>query len=218
MRHVHISVHTPCRTHIFLTVSVSDVQTSRTRMAPGVCSAHVTSLHLTLSILMFRLPCCSLAVTSRPPSRLRRPRLPCRTVPDPKAQVKRTSTLAARRLAAWSIPRTPQVMSPKSSTRSLLWTVTRRPSTIRTTITSLTSPKSHARILSSSVFPYCLKPLIRTFLMVSLFFREKSKKACLRKRLPVRERERARERESGKRRFCDQCCRVDVKEKSTEQY
>ena len=49
--------------------------------------------------------------------------------------------------------------------------------------------------------------------------REKSKKACLGKPLPVRERERERERkESGKRRFCDQCCRVDVKEKSTEQY
>ena len=28
----------------------------------------------------------------------------------------------------------------------------------------------------------------------------------------------ARQRERGKRRFCDQCCRVDVKEKSTEQY
>ena len=27
----------------------------------------------------------------------------------------------------------------------------------------------------------------------------------------------ARQREKGKRRFCDQCCRVDVKEKSTEQ-
>ena len=28
----------------------------------------------------------------------------------------------------------------------------------------------------------------------------------------------ARQRERRKRRFCDQCCRVDVKEKSTEQY
>ena len=26
------------------------------------------------------------------------------------------------------------------------------------------------------------------------------------------------DRERGKRRFCDQCCRVDVSEKSTEQY
>ena len=36
--------------------------------AQGACSAHVTSLHLTLSILMFHPPC-SLTVTSRPPSR-----------------------------------------------------------------------------------------------------------------------------------------------------
>ena len=38
------------------TLSLRGVQTSRTRMAQGVCSAHVTSLHLTLSILMFHPP------------------------------------------------------------------------------------------------------------------------------------------------------------------
>ena len=38
------------------TLSLRRVQTSRTRMAQGVCSAHVTSLHLTLSILMFHSP------------------------------------------------------------------------------------------------------------------------------------------------------------------
>ena len=47
---------------------------------------------------------------------------------------------------------------------------------------------------------------VRTFLMV------KAKTACIGKPLLDRERER------GKGRFCDQCCRVDVKEKSTEQY
>ena len=44
--------HTPCRT----TVSLRGVQTSRTRVAQRFCSAHVTSLHLTLSILMFHPP------------------------------------------------------------------------------------------------------------------------------------------------------------------
>ena len=34
----------------------------------------------------------------------------------------------------------------------------------------------------------------------------------------LKRKEREREREKGKRRFCDQCCIVDVKEKSTEQY
>ena len=49
--------HTPCRTHILLcTFSLRDVSTSRTRMAQGVCSVYVTSLHLALSILMFHPP------------------------------------------------------------------------------------------------------------------------------------------------------------------
>ena len=90
--------HTPCRTLTFPTqFSLRDVQTSRTRMAQGVCSA---LSHLTISPSPFscfiRLLCCSLTVNSRPPSRLRRPRLPCRTSPDPKAWVKRTSARAAR--------------------------------------------------------------------------------------------------------------------------
>ena len=81
----------------------------------------------------------------------------------------------------------------------------RRPSTIRTTIASLTSRKPHARALDCSVFPQCLKPLFRKFLMVILFLREKAKKACLGKSLQDRERR--------KRRFCDQRWRADVKEK-----
>ena len=69
-------------------------------------------------------------------------------------------------LATWSIPRTPQVMNPKSSTRLLLQVETRRLSTIRTTITSLTSQKSHARTLDCAVFPQRWNHLFRTFLMV----------------------------------------------------
>ena len=45
----------------------------------------------------------------------------------------------------WQIPRTPQVMSPNSPTRRFLWTVTRRPSMIQTTIAFLTSRKPHAK-------------------------------------------------------------------------
>ena len=52
-----LSAHTPCRTHIFSdTFSLRGAQTSRTRMAQGVCSAHGTSLHLTFSLLMFHPP------------------------------------------------------------------------------------------------------------------------------------------------------------------
>ena len=58
-----------------------------------------------------------------------------------------------------------------------------------------------------------------------LLFREKTKKACIGKPIATqreKKRERAREREKkegerGEKRFCDQCCRVDVKETSTEQ-
>ena len=77
-----------------------------------------------------------------------------------------------------------------SPTTPLLWTVTRRPSTIRTTIASLTSRKLHARTLDCSVFPQCAKRLIRTALMVILLFREKTKNACFGKPLQDREKER----------------------------
>ena len=40
-------------------------------------------------------------------------RSPCRTVPDPKALVQRTSAWAPRSLATWPIRRTPHVVSPK---------------------------------------------------------------------------------------------------------
>ena len=48
--------HSVSHAHFSGTVSLRDVQTSRARMAQGVCSAHVTSLHLTLSILMLHPP------------------------------------------------------------------------------------------------------------------------------------------------------------------
>ena len=48
--------HSVSHAHFSDTVSLRDVQTSRTRMAQGVCSAHVIPLHLTFSILMFHPP------------------------------------------------------------------------------------------------------------------------------------------------------------------
>ena len=73
--------------------------------------------------------------------------------------------------------------------------------------------KTRTRTLDCSMFSQCLNPLFRTFLMMILLFKKRAKKACIGK--PIA---RQREREKGKRRFYDQCCRVDVKEKSTEQY
>ena len=48
--------HSVSHAHFSDTVSLRDVQTSRTRMAQGAYSAHVISLHLALSILMFHPP------------------------------------------------------------------------------------------------------------------------------------------------------------------
>ena len=52
-----VCTHTPCpHAHFSDTFSLRGVQTSRTRMAQGVYTTHVKSLHLTLSILMFHSP------------------------------------------------------------------------------------------------------------------------------------------------------------------
>ena len=145
--------HTPCRTHIFSdTCSLRAVQTPRARTAQGVCGAHVISPHLTfsLSLCFIHRPCCSRTVTSTLRSCLHPP---CRTVPDPKAQVKRTCARAARSLATWLTPRTPQVMSPKEFDKFTSADGDTTTSTIQTTITSLTSRKSHMGTLDCSVFP-----------------------------------------------------------------
>ena len=47
-----VHTHSVSHAHFSDTFSLRGVQTSRTRTARGVCSAHVISLHLTLSILM----------------------------------------------------------------------------------------------------------------------------------------------------------------------
>ena len=75
-----------------------------------------------------------------------------------------------------------QVMSPRSSTRSLPWTMTRCSSTTRTT-NSPTSRKTHARTMDNLVFTQCLNPLCRSVLTMILLFRQKVKKACNREPL-----------------------------------
>ena len=102
------------------------------------------------------------------------------------------------------------VMSPRSSTRILSWMMTRRPSTIRTTI-SLTSRSPQASTLDNSVLSQCLNHLFCTFLIGVIVPQRERKDSMLRESV-------ARQRNKRKRRFCDRCCRVDVSEKSTGQY
>ena len=165
-------VHTLCcRMHIFCTALRTSAHlhacehTHGPRLWKRFCCMRMSLISVSPSpFSCFTLhPCCSPTVTSTTPSRLWRPRLPCRALPDPKARVKRTSAWVPRSLATWPIPtHSTGYMSPSSPTRPLLWTVTRCPSTIRTTIASLTSREPHARTLDCSVFPQCVKPLSRT--------------------------------------------------------
>ena len=92
-----------------------------------------------------------------------------------KAQDMRHSALASRSLTTWPNQMQTQVMNPRSSTISLLWTMTRYSLTIQTNIASLTSRKPHARILNSSVFPQCFKSLFCKFLMMIFVFQWKQR-------------------------------------------
>ena len=100
-----LCARTPCRTHILLTHFLAwrtDVAyTPGSRCSQGAC--HVSPSHLFpshVSSTVFAVPA---PVTSTLRSCLH---LPCRTVPDPKARVKRTSACASS-LATWPIRRTP---------------------------------------------------------------------------------------------------------------
>ena len=53
---------------------------------------------------------------------------------DPKARVKRTSARATSSLATWPSPFSTEVRSSRSLMRKLPWTMTRRPSTVQTTV------------------------------------------------------------------------------------
>ena len=164
--HAHFSAHSAC------TVTFAHFScVSHTRMAQGhekfVCCMCVISLHLAFSLLMFHpsllflhthLDITFLSVF-----------LP--NFPVLKAQDMRNSAHASRRLATWPSQMQTHVMSPRSSTRSLLWTVTRCALTIQTSMKSLTSRKTHTKTLDCSVFSQCLNPLFRTFLMMILLFR-----------------------------------------------
>ena len=87
-----------------------------------------------------------------------------------KAQDTRNAAFASRSLATWPSQMQTQVMSLPSLTRIIPWMMTRCSSTTQTTI-SPTSRKPRARTLDNSVFPQCLNPLFRTFLMMILLFK-----------------------------------------------
>ena len=126
--------------HFSYTFSLRGVQTSRARMAQGVCSAHVTSLHLTFSLVMFHPPSVQSPHGHLDTSFLSAPSLPNCFRSESAGQAHFHSTSC----------------EPKEFDKiTSVQTETRRPSMIRTAITSLTSRKSHARTLDCSLFPQC---------------------------------------------------------------
>ena len=80
----------------------------------GMCSAHVVTLHLTFSLLMFhpsaQLPSDNLLA---PRVSLSYSRNSCWVYPDPKSRVRRTSATVKMTLATWPTCPTPQEQSNK---------------------------------------------------------------------------------------------------------
>ena len=160
-----------------------------------------------------RCSCCSLTVTSRPipttTSLTLTSTTSCRTFPTKK---RRSSALRTRTssLANWPSSFLPQVMSPKSSTRSLPWIMTRRSSTNQTTVSPTSRKPTNENSGQFGVSTVFESSVLHVAHWWFCSLERKQRKQQSRNRCK-------RERERGKRRFCDQCCRVDVNEKSTEQ-
>ena len=175
--HTHLS-HAHFSAHSALCAYFAHLHAcAHTRMAPvhqkGVCTC-VISLHLAFSLLKIH-PSSLMFFDghfetnpdydfTNDPIHMILPYFPVL-----KAQDMRHSAPASRSSATWPDQMQTQVMSPKSSTRSLLWMMTRCSSTIRTTI-SPTSRKPRTRTLDNLVFSQCLNPMFCTFLMIILLF------------------------------------------------
>ena len=171
--------HTPCGTHIFFALlhcvtyrhehtwlKVFAVRMSHLSLPPSPFSCFI------------RRPCCSRTVTSTPRSRLH---LPCRTVPDPKARVKRTSARADEEFG--------YLTDPTNSTGCELQRVRqdyfcRR----RHDAYQRSEPRLHLWLLKNHTrehwtvrcFHNVRSLCVDTFLMVSFLFKEESKESMLR--------------------------------------
>ena len=212
-----------CCTHMFLHIARAHSARlhapEHTRIAQvcekGLLHAHVVDLHLAFSILMFHSPSLlfpdghfettfpTLTSTTFLPS-----------FPVLKAQDKRTPARAPRSLAIWPSPVLSTGNEPKQPDKT-------------TSVDGDTTPFKDPDHDSISDFSKTTRESTGLFGVSTVFEASASHVSCgdfaLQReskasmpRKPLQDRER--ERERGKRRFCDQCCRVDVKEKSTEQY
>ena len=146
MLYIHSIVARTFSAHSMCTVTFAHAHACHEK---GVCCMCVISLYLAISLLMFHPSLLFLYIhTSTSPFSPQS----CRTFPSARAQDMRHSAPASRSLATWPSQMQTLVMSPRSSTRSLRWTVTRCSLTSRTSMKSLASRKTHTRTLDCSVF------------------------------------------------------------------
>ena len=132
--HAHVSAHCACTVTFAHFHACAHTRMAQARVvSKGVRCTCIIPLHLAFSISCMTRLCCSCTSTSTIP--FRSTILPY--FPVLKAQDMRHSALASKSLATWPSQMQTQVMSPTSSTRSLLWTTT------QCSMKSLTSPKTH---------------------------------------------------------------------------
>ena len=196
----HLCAHTPCRTHSFSdTFSLRGVPTSRTRMAQGVCSAHIMSHNLTLYIsCIIHRPCCSTRS-------YRHFVLVCTFLVE---LFQRGSCALPHKQFGYVADSTHSTgHEPKEFDKI-------------TSADGDTTPINDPNYDNISDISKIKRENIGFFGVSTMLEASVShvsngeSKDSMHPETVAGERE----RERRKRRFCDQCCRVDVKEKSTEQY
>ena len=198
-----VYTHSVSHAHFSDTFSLRGVQTSRTRLAQGVCSAHVISHHLTFSLLMFHPPSLLFPHGHFDASFPSVPSLPnCSRSKSAGQAHFRTSGEEFGYLAD---PTHSTGYEPKEFDKIT-------PADGDTT--PINDPNydnisDFSKITRESTGPFGVSTMLEA--SVSHVSHGESKDSLHRETV-------ARQRERRKRRFCDQCCRVDVKEKSTEQF
>ena len=168
LSHAHFSTPSACTVTSTLLMRVTYTDGSRVPKRFFARACHFSPSHLLQSHVspMLAVPWRSL----RDHSWLWRPHV-LAVLTCPKSAEHAHLRTRTSSLATWPSPPSTHVSSPTSSTRSLLWTMTRCSLTIQTSMKSLTSPKTHSRTKDCSMFSQCLTPPFRTFLMMILLFR-----------------------------------------------
>ena len=168
--HAHVSAHSACTVTSTLLMRVT--YTHGSSSLKKVFVAWVSLLSISSSPFLCRTHLLLSPYDSLSLSRLSRPHVLAVLNLSWKRRAMRISARETRRLAVRPSPLSTQVVSPTSSTRSLLWTVTRCSLTMQT---SMKSPDFLVKHTQEHWTVRCshnvLNPQFRTFLMMILLFK-----------------------------------------------